>query len=193
MFVRVVSDAISLQSNSAVLHHWIDFLLITIPQFRLSLFTVIFPLIDCLVTRIRALVQDFKLAYSSSTLGVFSAEATDAEYTVLMNALERLLLMAISESLSAAFEEESKGSDKVMDSPSVGTPGGLGLLGYMSGVLGTTDSESPAVLDESKVRLHPLYQGGCVLTPGVAASSYAESTARCDQLASLLLGRQLEP
>lgn len=56
MFLKVVSDAISLQYNNAALHHWIDFLLMTIPLYRQALSSVILPLIDCLVNRIHSLI-----------------------------------------------------------------------------------------------------------------------------------------
>lgn len=140
MFVRVVSDAISLQYNNAALHHWIDFLLMTIPLYRQALSSVILPLIDCLVIRIHSLIEGFKIAYSSKKLSSGS-EVTDAEYTVLTNALERLVLIAITESVAVAGEEDSRSSDRqINDSISSSNTAG-GLMNYMSGVLGGNDSE----------------------------------------------------
>lgn len=142
MFVRVVSDAVSTQHNNAVIHHWIDFLLMTIPQFRQSLRTVIFPLIDCLVDRLRSLVQDVRQTYLFRDEVYPTCEATDAEYTVLMNALERLLLMAVSEAQVAADDDELKSTDRTANesiSSGGGGVGGGGLLGYMTGVLGSSE------------------------------------------------------
>ena len=151
MFVRVVSDAVSTQHNNAVIHHWIDFLLMTIPQFRRALHSIVFPLIDCLVTRLRTLVLDFQRTYTAPRALGASSEATDAEYTVLMNALERLLLIAVSEALAAAVDDEApRPAERVM---SEGGGGGGGLLGYMTGVLGSSEMEPSPVSEESKVSL----------------------------------------
>lgn len=152
MFVRVVSDAISTQENNAVIHHWIDFLLMTIPQFRQALHPVIFPLIDCLVDRLRLLMQDFKQTYSNTDQlsSRPPSSATDAEYTVLVNALERLLLIAVAESMAAVVDEEPKAAERV--APDASSSGAGGLLGYMSGVLGNAEMEAPEISEETKVR-----------------------------------------
>ncbi|KAK4703671.1 hypothetical protein P7C70_g2546, partial [Phenoliferia sp. Uapishka_3] len=148
MFVRVVSDAVSTQHNNAVIHHWIDFLLMTIPQFRRSLHTIVFPLVDCLVTRLRTLVLDFQRTYAAPSTPGPSSEATDAEYTVLMNALERLLLIAVSEALAAAVDDESPRQAERVASEG----GGGGLLGYMTGVLGSVEMEPSPVSEEFKTK-----------------------------------------
>jgi hypothetical protein len=151
MFVRVVSDAISIQKNNAVIHHWIDFLLMTIPQFRHSLRTVVFPLVDCLVARLRLIVQELQATYGLSSTIVATSEVTDAEYTVLVNALERLMLIAITESLAAVGDDEPKQQDRVVsEASSASGPGGL--LGYMSGVLGSSEVEPMEVSEERRVR-----------------------------------------
>lgn len=154
MFVRVVSDAISTQENNAVIHHWIDFLLMTIPQFRQALHSVIFPLVDCLVIRLRSLVQDFKQTYAAQSAQTFAitsdaSSSTDAEYTVLVNALERLLLIAVTESLAAVVDEEPKSAER--PAPDASSGGAGGLLGYMSGVLGNAEMEAPKISDETRV------------------------------------------
>ncbi|KAM0754971.1 hypothetical protein T439DRAFT_284317 [Meredithblackwellia eburnea MCA 4105] len=147
MFVRVVSDAISHQHNNAVIHHWIDFLLMTIPQYRTSLQTVVYPLVDCLVIRLRSLVHDFQKTYSSPNASPFASESTDAEYTVLMNALERLVLIAVSETMNSTLDEEPRPTERVVNDSGPG-----GLLGYMSGVLGNTEMEPTPVSEESKIK-----------------------------------------
>lgn len=149
MFVRVVSDAISTQRNNAVIHHWIDFLLMTIPQYRRSLRTVVFPLIDCLVIRLRALVVDFQRTYGPVLSVERPSEVTDAEYTVLMNALERLLLIAIAEALSSTVDEEPKPQERVVSEASSSGPGGL--LGYMTGVLASAEMEPSDPGDDKRV------------------------------------------
>ena len=152
MFVKVLSDAISTQQNSAVVHHWIDFLLMTIPQIRHSLNSIVLPLVDCLVLRLGVLVQAFSTTYGpTGSLAPSSteAEATDAEYTVLMNALERLLLIAVSEARAATADIEPRSPDQ--RSMTESNVGGTGLLGYMTGVLASAEVETVIISEEAKV------------------------------------------
>ncbi|KAK4333987.1 Protein dopey [Rhodotorula toruloides] len=149
-FVRVLSDAIA-QPNNAVIHHWIDFLLMTIPQSRHSLHGVLFPLIDNLVARLESLVREFKDSYGS-TSALVASSLTDAEYTVLMNALERLLLMAVSEAVPAGSDEERASEKASSDAASSSGGGATGLLGYMTGVLGQAEAESTEVPESVKTR-----------------------------------------
>lgn len=156
MFVKVLSDAISTQQNSAVVHHWIDFLLMTIPQIRHSLNSIVLPLVDCLVLRLGVLIQSFSTTYSSAgslIASLTTAEATDAEYTVLMNALERLLLIAVSEARAATADVEPRSPDQRSINESSSNVGGTGLLGYMTGVLASAEVETVVISEEAKVRL----------------------------------------
>jgi hypothetical protein len=159
MFVRIISDAISIQRNSAVVHHWIDFLLMTIPQFQKSLNSIVFPLIDCLTVQLRSLVDEFKSTYdpTTSTLNPSTelptsmiTEATDSEFVALINALERLLLVATSESKIVIAEDTPRSPVVMSESATIASSGGGGFIGYMSGVLGSAETE-PAYADQSKV------------------------------------------
>jgi len=148
-FVRVLSNAVSVQSNNAIVHHWVDFLLMTIPLYRQSLQTILLPLIDTFVTRLRSLVIDFKKTYTNLDSPSTAFASTDAEYTVLVNALERLLVMALADPSTASGEDDSKSSERA---PSEGSSsGGGGLLGYMSNVLSHSEMESTELSEETKV------------------------------------------
>ncbi|GAA6058598.1 hypothetical protein JCM10212_004009 [Sporobolomyces blumeae] len=150
LFVRVVSDAVSAQDNNAVIHHWVDFLLMTIPLYRQALHTILLPLIDRFVVRLESLVKDLKATYATLDSPETALAATDAEYTVLVNALERLLLMAIAES-SAASSEDDKSSER-MPSEASSSGGGGGLLGYMSNVLSHAELETTELSEETKTK-----------------------------------------
>ncbi|GAA5834665.1 hypothetical protein JCM9279_007075 [Rhodotorula babjevae] len=158
LFVRVVADAIKQPSN-AVVHHWIDFLLMTIPQFRQALHSVILPLVDQLVARLDALVEDLRACYivapSSGDLVGTASAATDAEFTVVTNALERLLLIAVSESVPAAGEDDGRSADRATSeagSSSGGGGGAGGLLGYMTGVLSHQELETGDMPEQIKTK-----------------------------------------
>jgi len=149
-FVRVLSNAVSVQNNNAIIHHWVDFLLMTIPLYRQSLQTILLPLIDTFVIRLHALVTDFKRTYNNLESPATSFASTDAEFTVLVNALERLLVMALADPSTASGDDDSKSSERV---PSEGSSsgGGGGLLGYMSNVLSHSEMESTELSEETKV------------------------------------------
>ncbi|GAA5831398.1 hypothetical protein JCM3766R1_001734 [Sporobolomyces carnicolor] len=150
-FVRIISDAVSAQDNNAIIHHWVDFLLMTIPLYRHDLHTILLPLVDRFVTRLRSLVTELQASYSSLASPATSLSTTDAEFTALTNALERLVLMALAESSSAGGEDESKSSERVPSDTS-SSAGGGGLLGYMSNVLSHSEMESTELSEETKTK-----------------------------------------
>lgn len=159
-FVRIVSDAIA-QHNNAVTHHWVDFLLMTIQQFRRSLQTVLLPLIDCLCARLAKLVRDFQKCYTVSNpdAPMPASSTTDAEFTVLTNALERLLLMAVAETAPAGSDDDARSTTGGLSndaSSSATGGGGGGLLGYMTGVLSHQELDSADVPEQVKVHLGSL-------------------------------------
>ncbi|GAA6042706.1 hypothetical protein JCM8097_003757 [Rhodosporidiobolus ruineniae] len=154
MFVRVLSDAVS-QNNNAVVHHWIDFLLMTVPQFRHQLHSVILPLIDRLVLRLDTLVKDLQASYTNLASPTASSSTTDAEYTALANALERLLLIAIAEAQAASADDELKSpTDRSASESAASTSSGGagGLLGYVTGVLSQPEAESLDVPEGIKTK-----------------------------------------
>ena len=122
----------------------------TIPQFRQALHSVVFPLVDSLILRLRSLVEEFQRAYAEDAPAepLSPSTSTDAEYTVLVNALERLLLIAVAETMAAAVDEEPKAADRAAHDSSSASGG---LLGYMSGVLGSTEAEVAELSEETKV------------------------------------------
>lgn len=184
-FVRLLSDAVS-QDNNAIIHHWIDFLLMTIPQFRQQLHTIVLPLIDSLVLRLRTLVKDFETSYSSLSQFATSSSITDAEYTALANALERLILIAVSEAVPAGGDDEVKSVDR--PTSETGASGGGGLLGYMTGVLGHPEAESTEVPEEIKVRSLPFASPFGLLTHSSHTSQRKhEALQRVRDVVELLL------
>lgn len=142
LFTTVVGDGITAQSNSAVVHHWIDFLLMTIPQFRRSLHHVINPLIDRIVNRLRVLVRDVEMTYQSDgKTKSFASEATDSEFAVFVNALERLMVVLIEGGGATAVVGESstgKGSTERLSAPESSS----GLFAGVFNVLGTAESNT---------------------------------------------------
>jgi hypothetical protein len=162
ILLQILSDTFENQKDLALLHHWVDFFLMTINEFRKNLMGMIFPLIDHLVNRLnKCLMRIFDVYSSKSTLKTKDKGKgrerkedvpTDAEFVVLMNALERLLLLAWEElksSYSSIFEEAEAKGDKLGEGK-VGET--TGLLGYVTGVLGSGEAEKGLEEEPMKVR-----------------------------------------
>jgi hypothetical protein len=150
LLTRVLVDGISTQRSSAVIHHWIDFLLMTIPTFRQSLHFVIDPLVDCLASKLFAFIDEIRITYDPYRKGkavATASDATDADYVVLMNAYERLLLAAIDSNRTNDEGEETQSAEK-----SAGGESNTGFLGYVTNVLGTSDSHTPSAENLPRVR-----------------------------------------
>ncbi|PPQ99509.1 hypothetical protein CVT24_005299 [Panaeolus cyanescens] len=138
LLTQTLVDGISVRSNRAVLQHWLDFILMAVPQFQPALQGIVTPLCDCLsrqvlfalgdLLRITAQPQDFAEDQRTSV--------SDAELIMLLSGLERLVL------LSLAYTSESETTDDEQNTieKSSSEPGGL--LGYMSGVFGSESTST---------------------------------------------------
>ncbi|CAE6451535.1 unnamed protein product [Rhizoctonia solani] len=119
LLIQTITDGISRTSHTPILQHWIDFVLMTIPHFQQPQAQVVLPLIDCVCKQLRvALDSIHQLIQARRTAEVdHMSHVTDAEVVVLLNALERLVLLATArnadpgllEEGDAASEKESTG------------------------------------------------------------------------------------
>lgn len=149
--VKALCLGVGAQRDSATVCHWMDFLLITLPTFRNSLFPLLFPLIDCIVARLDALIREVQTAYDPSRKGkassLISVSVGDADFSVLLNGLERVFTLAIDEAkVLIAQEDEASHAEK---SPTVADGG---FLSFMSSALGATESATSSSEDTRKVR-----------------------------------------
>lgn len=139
LFATLVGDGITTQANAAIVHHWIDFLLMTVPQIRRSLEEVVKPLIDRLVHRLRLLVLDLEKTYRANTPGDLQSESTDSDFSVIVNALERLMVVAIEgEGPSSGAGEVTVGKSNL--ERSLPSESGGGLFAGVFNVLGSSES-----------------------------------------------------
>lgn len=137
--LKLLSDGIT-QRNSAMIHHWVDFLLITLPHLRKILLSLLFPLIDCISARIRTFVEELRAAFDPVVKGKeVSTDASDADFTILMNALERLFMLALEEAKPLMAQEEDTASS---EKPVSAGDGHGGFLSFMSNALSSTDGAS---------------------------------------------------
>jgi hypothetical protein len=129
LLTQTLMDGIAIPTNRPVLQHWLDFILMTAPQFQQAMHAVVSPLSDCVCRQLRIALTDIqRVSASPSGGGDIISTATDAEFTMFLNALERLVLLSLSVADAIHTEDDSVLPDK----PS-GTESG-GLLGIMTNV-----------------------------------------------------------
>lgn len=135
LFIQLLVDGIAVPSNRPLLHHWLDFILMTVPQFPHILTYTITPLNVCVCRQLRNSLSDISavcLGKGGMNLDLRS-HVDDAELSMLLNALERLVLIALDEA-DSGFQEEISPTDR-------STSDGTGLLSMVSNVF-LTESQS---------------------------------------------------
>ncbi|KAG8901217.1 hypothetical protein FRB99_005472 [Tulasnella sp. 403] len=149
LFVQTLVDGISKETNRPILQHWIDFILMTIPQFQQSFSPLIFPLCDCICRELRTALDDVVHIYHDpqATPDVHSS-TTDAEFIILLNALERLVLLGLAKLDTPPLDDENVVQEKPTQESS-------GLLGLVSNVFG---AEVSSINEEYLTPRSPGYQ-----------------------------------
>jgi hypothetical protein len=147
LLVQTLLDGISKPSNRPALQHWMDFILMTVPQFQKSLAQLVFPLSDCICRQLRLGLIDMRRVSKESQKGQWriTSTVTDAELVTFLNALERLVLLSVTK--SEARSVETDGTDAAGPSEKNVGAESSGLLGYVSNVF-TADTSSATPNDE---------------------------------------------
>lgn len=138
LLIQTITDGIVVPHNRPVMQHWLDFVLMAIPQFQPALHGIISPIADCLCRQLRVLLSDALKASQPSADERYPRVATDAEFIMLLNALERLLVFGLTQKSDANPQEDDP---LVQERP--GAESG-GILGYVSNVF-TTDNATSSV------------------------------------------------
>ncbi|THH09322.1 hypothetical protein EW145_g2101 [Phellinidium pouzarii] len=128
LLIQLLMDGITAPTNRPLLHHWLDFVLMTVPQFPHILMTVIFPLNACICRQIRHELDELTsvLALAINPERVIVSSVDDAEFIMLLNALERLVLIGLDELESTLLDENGPLDKSASD--------GTGLLSMVSNV-----------------------------------------------------------
>lgn len=143
LFIQTLIDGIGTLSNRPLLQHWLDFVLMTIPQFHLALQPAVEPLIECICRQLRSATYDTASARAqiSDTRDISSA-TSDTELVMLLQAIERLLLLNLSKHIESADGEDD---NNYVEKPATD---GTGIFGYVSTVFG---SDNPAHVPEEQL------------------------------------------
>jgi hypothetical protein len=152
LLIQTLVDGISIQSNRAVLQHWLDFVLMAIPQFQPSLQAVVGPLNDCLCRQILSCVADVLGVTAQAHISADDelASVSDSELIMLLNALERLIL------LSLAYTSEADPSEDESNMAERAAVESTSLLGYVSTVFsseGNTSSQAEQLTASSNLMI----------------------------------------
>jgi hypothetical protein len=148
LLVQTLIDGIAVRTNRPVLQHWLDFLLMAVPQFQPALQAVVGPLNDCICRQLSSSLRDVLHASSQGQCYTedLASFTTDAEMIMLLNALERMV------SLSLAYTSESPSSGDETPTTEKPVSENSGLLGMVSNVFGS-DSTQQVPDDQLTVRL----------------------------------------
>ncbi|TFY63318.1 hypothetical protein EVJ58_g3324 [Rhodofomes roseus] len=141
LLAQTLLDGVLVVTNRSILQHWLDFILMTVPQFQDPLQTCIVPLSHGICRQLQSALGDMRRASAEEhTFDDFEAITSDADFVALLTSLERLVLLSLSRiSDTSPTEEEPTASEKPVQESS-------GLLGYVSNVF---SSETSNALDEA--------------------------------------------
>jgi hypothetical protein len=144
LLIQTLADGIATRTNRPVLQHWLDFVLMAVPQFQPALQAVVSPLNDCLCRQLLSSLGD--ILRGSSPGQEYTEDipsiATDAEMIMLLNGLERMILLSLAYTSDIGPSEED-----TMPMEKAGSENS-GLLGYVSNVFG---SESVQQMPEEQL------------------------------------------
>ncbi|KDN49150.1 hypothetical protein RSAG8_02503, partial [Rhizoctonia solani AG-8 WAC10335] len=149
LLIQTITDGITRTSHTPILQHWIDFVLMTIPHFQQPQAQVVLPLIDCVCKQLRVALDSIQeLIQARRTAGVDQmSHVTDAEVIVLLNALERLVLLATTRNTEPGpTEEDDTASEKESS----------GLFGIVTTVFNSDSHSNTAA--EKITPLSPTYR-----------------------------------
>ncbi|KAF8215761.1 Dopey, N-terminal-domain-containing protein [Mycena galopus ATCC 62051] len=142
LLIQTLVDGIATPTNRPVLQHWLDFVLMAVPQFQPALQAVVTPLNECTCRQLLVSLGDILNVTFKDSLFTddLTSSATDAELIMLLGGLERLVLLSLAyPAESSSSEDEQAPTEKAENS---------GLLGYVSTVF---SSESTQNLGEEQL------------------------------------------
>jgi hypothetical protein len=140
LLIQTLVDGITVIHNRSVYQHWLDFILMTVPQFSEVLKAAIGPLNESICRQLRVALSEISRASRRSRGDVDDVKViiTDAELLMYLNALERLVLLGVSSApLRSQAEDDNEPSEKTT------TQDGGGLFGIVSTVFSSDNVAQP--------------------------------------------------
>ncbi|WWC87738.1 uncharacterized protein L201_002630 [Kwoniella dendrophila CBS 6074] len=175
--VDLIVEAVSSQRNLPVLQHWVDFILMTMPQLSPEN-GLLQTLSECFSQQLRYLAIHIDSVYIRSTGSVTDEKllVTDAEVVMILNALERVVIL-LTAGPGVKPEDLSKQGE-----------GEKGLLGLMSGVFTVeapafdiAKTEYPRYLDDA---VHALLVAWTITKPSASSTPSSSQTQTYEKIRS---------
>lgn len=137
---HVLVLAFSTETDSAALHHWVDFLFLSVVQIHRPMEELVYPLMNTVAHRLHGLTDEVQEAFDARRKGKgVASTVNDLDFVALAGLLERLVTYALADESTHVVEPSSTTSDK---STAAAEPSG-GFLTYMTGVLGSSEAQKP--------------------------------------------------
>ncbi|KIJ53578.1 hypothetical protein M422DRAFT_73885 [Sphaerobolus stellatus SS14] len=138
LLLPMLVEGIRKSTGHPGLQHWLDFLLMSVSQFPRILSYTVPPLNECICRQLRLALSDIEriMIQGASAFGSLTSRTTDSEFTMLLNALERLVLLGLSKDYDATLAEKEEDAITERVPPDSGGTSG-GLLGMVTNVFGT--------------------------------------------------------
>jgi hypothetical protein len=133
--VSVIVEGVSSASNQPILQHWIDFVLMTSSHLSRR-GELLESLNTCFASQLRSVMSKLKNVYDQSPVSDLRTSTSEAEPIMLLNALERVVMLLASLQTSRRSEDGSR----------QGNEGGSMILGLVSGVFGADGSSSSEIV-----------------------------------------------
>ncbi|OCH88751.1 hypothetical protein OBBRIDRAFT_64803 [Obba rivulosa] len=141
LLLQTLLDGVSIPSNRPILQHWFDFIFTTLPQFQEKTQSIITSLNDSVCRQLRGALTDLRQAANTDTItSDIVSYATDADFLMLLNAVERLVLLSLLH-VTEAQDSEDDGNTAEKQTAESG-----GLFGYVSNVFAS--DAAPGMVDE---------------------------------------------
>ncbi|KAG5220330.1 Dopey, N-terminal-domain-containing protein [Salix suchowensis] len=115
LLAQTMMDGITTVTNRHVLQHWLDFILMAIPQFQPALQAVVAPLNECICKQLLVCLADVQSAASAGGTTVDAlSNSSDTEFVMLLNGMERLVLLSLAYTSEPSSSEDD---DNVNEKP----------------------------------------------------------------------------
>lgn len=155
LLLPTLLDAIQKTAGRPILQYWLDFVLMTVPQFPRLLSYTVTPLSECLCRQLWSFVETLT-HIARDTVSIrydIRANVMDTEVIMLLNTLERLVILSLTKGgePNAPEKEDEVTTEKINSEPSGGSGG---ILGIMTNVF-TSETPTNASEETLSVSISP--------------------------------------
>lgn len=154
LFVKCVTDALTLSSNRSMLQHWMDFVLATLPYVKNGFRFILVPILMCVCNQISWRCDTIDIMIHENPVNASSSNA-DKELLVLLMGLEKMVMFCLTEK---TLNDDWFINMKSQDIPIPRIPDNSALVGLAQVVQGDENKDKPrdAIMFHLPIILHIL-------------------------------------